>query len=126
VHLDLKHLISISMDGPNVNLKFLNNLQQEHGELHRGRQLISAGSCGLHTVHNSFKTGFSTWNIEKLLRAMHFFFTMSLQEGKIIQNCMAHLFFHSYSVDTDGSKICLLQRESLKYGKAERICGSSL
>ncbi|XP_059415170.1 uncharacterized protein LOC132149789 [Carassius carassius] len=58
VHLlDLKHLISISMDGPNVNFKFLNNLQQEHGELHGGRQLILVGSCGLHTVHNSFKTG---------------------------------------------------------------------
>ncbi|CAM4573936.1 unnamed protein product [Leuciscus chuanchicus] len=75
VHLlDLKHLISISMDGPNVNFKFLNNLQQEHGELHGGRQLISVGSCGLHTVHNSFKTGFSAWNIEKLLRAMHYVF----------------------------------------------------
>lgn len=72
--LDLKHLISISMDGPNVNFKFLNNLQQEHGELHGGRQLISVGSCGLHTVHNSFKTGFSVWNIEKLLRAMHYVF----------------------------------------------------
>ncbi|XDV11176.1 hypothetical protein PO909_000186 [Leuciscus waleckii] len=62
------------MDGPNVNFKFLNNLQQEHGELHGGRQLISVGSCGLHTVHNSFKTGFSAWNIEKLLRAMHYVF----------------------------------------------------
>lgn len=75
VHLlDLRHLISIIMDGPNVNFKFLNNLQQEHGELYGGRRLISVGSCGLHTVHNSFKTGFSTWNIEKLLRAMHFVF----------------------------------------------------
>jgi len=85
VHLlDLKHLLSISMDGPNVNFKFLNNLQQEHGELHGGRQLISVGSGGrqlisvgsggLHTVHNSFKTGFSIWNIEKILRAMPFVF----------------------------------------------------
>ncbi|XP_070400940.1 uncharacterized protein [Nothobranchius furzeri] len=72
--LDTKNLLSISMDGPNVNLKFLNDFQQEHAELHGGRQLIHVGSCGLHTPHNSFKTGFSTWNIEKLLRAMHFLF----------------------------------------------------
>nr|XP_054593289.1 uncharacterized protein LOC129160142 [Nothobranchius furzeri] len=70
----MKNLLSISMDGPNVNLKFLNDFQQEHAELHGGRQLINVGSCGLHTLHNSFKTGFSTWNIEKLLRAMHFLF----------------------------------------------------
>lgn len=72
--LDLKNLLSISMDGPNVNLRFLNNFQQTHAELHGGRQLIFVGSCGLHTLHNSLKTGFSTWNLEKQLRAMHFVF----------------------------------------------------
>ncbi|XP_035998777.1 uncharacterized protein LOC118564524 [Fundulus heteroclitus] len=72
--LDMKNLLSIGMDGPNVNLKFLNDFQQEHAEVHGGRQLINVGSCGLHTLHNSLKTGFSIWNIEKLLRAMHFVF----------------------------------------------------
>lgn len=56
------------------NTLFLNDFPQEHAELHGGRQLISVGSCGLHTSHNSLKAGFSTWNVDKLLRTIHFVF----------------------------------------------------
>ncbi|XP_076849305.1 uncharacterized protein LOC143497296 [Brachyhypopomus gauderio] len=42
------------MDGPNVNWKFLELLQQDHAE-EFGSQLIVVGSCGLHALHNSFK-----------------------------------------------------------------------
>ncbi|XP_060788897.1 uncharacterized protein LOC132893778 isoform X2 [Neoarius graeffei] len=66
--LDHSRLISVSMDGPNVNWKLLDLLQQDHA------QLVSVGSCGLHTLHNSFKAGFSMWNVDKILKAMHTLF----------------------------------------------------
>jgi hypothetical protein len=72
--LDLRHLVSISMDGPNVNWKFFSMLQQEHSDTFGGAQLIVVGSCGLHTLHNSFKSGFSVWQLEKVLRALHTLF----------------------------------------------------
>jgi len=46
------------MDGPNVNKKFVKELgaelQKEMGPSDQ-RELLSLGSCGLHTVHNSYK-----------------------------------------------------------------------
>lgn len=64
--------MSISMDGPNVNFKFFEMLQEEHGELYGGMAVV--GTCGLHTVHNALKSGFSSWQIEKILRALHTLF----------------------------------------------------
>ncbi|XP_047678989.1 uncharacterized protein LOC113639434 isoform X2 [Tachysurus fulvidraco] len=37
-------------------------------------ELICVGSCGLHTLHNAFKCGFSAWQLDKLLKAMHTLF----------------------------------------------------
>ncbi|XP_067268442.1 uncharacterized protein [Chanodichthys erythropterus] len=74
LQLDLQKLLSVSMDGPNVNCKFLELLQQEHHEQFGGTQLIVVGSCGLHTLHNACKHGFSVWKLEKVLRAMHVLF----------------------------------------------------
>ncbi|XP_041865027.1 uncharacterized protein LOC121654791 [Melanotaenia boesemani] len=71
VQLNLRHLLSVSMDGPNVNFKMLELLQNE---FHGDAQLISVGSCGLHTLHNAMKAGFTTWHVDKLLRAMHYIF----------------------------------------------------
>ncbi|KAK1896686.1 Zinc finger protein 862 [Dissostichus eleginoides] len=72
--LELRSLVSISMDGPNVNWKFCELLQREHAELYGGAQLVVVGSCGLHTMHNAFKCGFTMWQLDKLLRAMHTLF----------------------------------------------------
>jgi len=66
--------VSISMDGPNVNWKFFELLQREHAEQYGGAQLVVVGSCGLHTMHNAFKCGFTMWQLDKLLRAMHTLF----------------------------------------------------
>ncbi|XP_072564979.1 uncharacterized protein [Paramormyrops kingsleyae] len=74
LQLDLKNLLSVSMDGPNVNWRFLDLLQQEHHEQFGGTQLIVVGSCGLHTLHNACKRGFSIWHMEKVLRALHILF----------------------------------------------------
>ncbi len=38
--LDLRRLVSISMDGPNVNFKCFELFQQEHAERYGGSQLI--------------------------------------------------------------------------------------
>ena len=68
------------MDGPNVNWKF-HDLLQEHiceaGE--EASALISVGSCGLHVVHNAFKTGAqaSEWNVEEVLSSLYWLFVDS-------------------------------------------------
>ena len=72
--LTLRSLVSISMDGPNVNFKFFELSQQEYAKLSGGSQLVSVGSCALHTLHNAFKSEFTTWQLDKLLRAMHTLF----------------------------------------------------
>lgn len=49
-------------------------LQQQYSEQFGGAQIQIVGSCGLHIIHNSIKTGFGVWQIEKLLKALHFLF----------------------------------------------------
>lgn len=46
-------------------------LQAYQEDSHTPAQLVSVGSCGLHTLHNAFKAGFLIWNLDKLLKAMH-------------------------------------------------------
>ncbi len=43
--LNVRQLVSVSMDGPDVNLKLGDLLQKEHAELY-GAQLVKVGSCG--------------------------------------------------------------------------------
>ncbi|XP_049923983.1 uncharacterized protein LOC126404646 [Epinephelus moara] len=57
--LNMRQLLSVGMDGPNVNFKLMDLLQKEHAELHGGAQVINVGSCGLHTLHNAMKAGFT-------------------------------------------------------------------
>lgn len=72
--LNLRNMLSLSMDGPSVNWKFVSLLQNEHGEQFAGMQIQFAGSCGLHTLHNLFKGGFEMWIVEKVLKALHYLF----------------------------------------------------
>ncbi|XP_078025774.1 uncharacterized protein LOC144463869 [Epinephelus lanceolatus] len=71
--LNMRQLVSISMDGLNVNLKLRDLLQKDHAELY-GAQLVKVGSCGLHTLHNAVKAGFTMWQLDKLLRALNYLF----------------------------------------------------
>ena len=64
-------MIQVSMDGPSVNLKFLQslcNLRESEGL----PGLIDIGVCQLHIMHGAFQTGAdkSTWNIHKILEAV--------------------------------------------------------
>ena len=72
--LNMRNKLSISMDGPNVNWKLIEMIQKEHAEQFGGSQIVMVGSCGLHTLYNAFKSGFTMWDMEKLLWALHYMF----------------------------------------------------
>lgn len=61
------------MDGPNVNFKFLKELQHDLIKDFGNKRMLDLGSCGLHTLHCAFKTGIkiTKWEIVKFLRAMY-------------------------------------------------------
>ena len=69
--LDAKRHIQISSDGPNVNLKFFQLINEERctAEL---PSLLNIGTCGLHTIHGSLKAGVKStdWNTGKILKSM--------------------------------------------------------
>ena len=64
--LNLNKLLQISMDGPSVNHKFLEEVSKER-KRDGQHQFINTGSCGLHTIHGAFKTGAENakWNIKQ-------------------------------------------------------------
>ncbi|KAL7393201.1 hypothetical protein ABVT39_007828 [Epinephelus coioides] len=72
--LDLRGLVSLSMDGPSVNWKLFDLFQKEQAKQYGGVQLVCVRSCGLHMLHNAFKCRFTAWQLDKLLRAMHTLF----------------------------------------------------
>ena len=53
---DHSKLYQISMDGPSVNLKFYQEIVPDRQE-NMVHSLVDIGSCSLHIVHGSFKTG---------------------------------------------------------------------
>jgi hypothetical protein len=76
--LDKTKLLQISMDGPNVNLKFLRSIQEDlNGE--EDCHLLDLGTCGLHVVHGSFQTGHKStkWDLNNIFRAMYQLFKNS-------------------------------------------------
>jgi len=62
-NLDQSHLFQVSMDGPNVNLKFFREFSTEFRE-------NNIGSCSLHILHGSFTRGAekTEWNLKKLMK----------------------------------------------------------
>ena len=56
------------MDGPSVNLKFLQKVQDNRVE-NEQPAMIDIGSCGLHTVHGAFKCGAQSmgWKLKEIL-----------------------------------------------------------
>ena len=68
-------LVQISMDGPNVNWKFYGLLDEKIRDAH-SVSLLNVGSCGLHTVHNSFKAGAEAtgWKVGSILSGIYYLF----------------------------------------------------
>ena len=56
------------MDGPSVNLKFLQKVQDDRVE-NEQPALIDIGNCGLHAVHGAFKCGAQSlgWKLKDIL-----------------------------------------------------------
>ena len=63
----VKKKLQVFSDRPSVDLSFLKNLD-EHRRDAELNPLIDIGTCGLHTLHNSFKHGGkeSNWSIKKI------------------------------------------------------------
>ena len=68
--LDLSKMIQLSMDRPNINLKFAQTLLKDRTE-NRLSDLIDVGSCPLHLINGAFQTGSmtSSWKLKKILKA---------------------------------------------------------
>ena len=64
--LDLKKLLQVSVDGPNVSWAFFSELRNYETENDMSK-LLSTGSCNLHAIHGAFKTGEQStyWKLKK-------------------------------------------------------------
>lgn len=63
------------MDGPNVNWKTFELLNARiDGEVRH--QLLNSGSCGLHTIHNAFRSGWPelSWDIQHAFSSLYWLF----------------------------------------------------
>ena len=71
--LDLKSLIQVSMDGPNVNWKMLDLIVEDRNSNETYPNLLDVGSCSLHVVHGAFRTGMKQtgWGIDLLLKSLY-------------------------------------------------------
>ena len=75
-------LVQVGMDGPNVNWSFYDKLNDERNELTLP-ELFYTGSCGLHILPGSFKTGANAteWKLAKILKDLY---KIHQQGGQII------------------------------------------
>ena len=66
----LSKIVQVSMGGPNVNLKFLDQLIDQL-EIQSEKSMLDMGSCGLHVVHVAFQNGHKNakWNGNTALRS---------------------------------------------------------
>ena len=74
--INLLCLVSVSMDGPHVNHKALRLLQAHLKVTPESPILIEFGSCSLHVVHGSLKTGETAagWNSSEYLKKSYYLF----------------------------------------------------
>lgn len=60
----------------------MKKLQSElHTQFH-GYQALNIGSCGLHPLHNAFKSCFASWEIEEVVHALHYLFHKAPTRGE--------------------------------------------
>ena len=78
IGLDIKFMLHLGMDGPNVNLKFQTLLLQSN-LAEAKTTFLNIGTCPLHIVHNAFRKGVSSLvcNVDQFAIDIHFFFKLS-------------------------------------------------
>lgn len=66
-------ILQVSMDGPNVNIKFLRSLKEELKELDDSHNILDIGSCGLHVMNGAYKAGHAAtgWDVIAFLRSSY-------------------------------------------------------
>ena len=71
--LEQPKLYQVSMDSPNVNLKFYDEFTAKLNEI-VNHSLVNIGTCSLHIVHSSFKNGETStqWGLKKVLKAAYY------------------------------------------------------
>ena len=76
--LDMTEVLQLSMGGPKVNLKFLEEIQKGR-RLEQMQEVIDIGTCNLHTVHGALETGVekSGWDLKKLLKGAFLIFHLT-------------------------------------------------
>lgn len=77
-NLNLKNMLQVSMDGPNVNLKFLRELKAflKNASDPDDPELFDMGTCSLHVVHGGYKTAHNAckWEVNIFLRSLYYLF----------------------------------------------------
>jgi len=75
---DEKKMLQVSMDGPNVNLKFLKDLKAflKNDKDQNDVELFDIGTCSLHVVHGAYKTAHNAcgWKFHVFLRSLYYLF----------------------------------------------------
>jgi hypothetical protein len=73
--IGLQKLLSVSMDGPNVNLSFYSQLSDLRS-IEQCPQLLITGTCPLHIVHGALLNGHrsSNWDLVAILQAAYYLF----------------------------------------------------
>ena len=85
--MGFRHLIQISMDGPNINWATFDRLQKKL-QLEYSSKLLNVGACGIHIVHNAFKAAISKtgWDLLHNLSAYtHYGMRPRLEEKTLNQ-----------------------------------------
>ena len=69
----LPKIIQVSMDGPAVNWKFLDEVGSDPSVCPEEGDMLQIGCCGLYVVHGAFQTGHKKagWKVNETLRGMH-------------------------------------------------------
>ena len=116
--LDKKKMVQVSIDGSNVIWKLYDSIEEERNQNDDYSSLIDIGSCSVHIVHVTFRSGLqkTKWGIHGILKAMHNVFDESPSKEKITKILLDLRFFHCLSVDTDGLKTRKLETEILVFG----------
>lgn len=72
-NLKMLPILQISMECPNVNLKFLRSLKEELAASDVHQNILDIGSCRLHIVSGAFKTGHDVtqWDIVVFLHSIY-------------------------------------------------------
>ena len=91
LHLSTSWLLNIGMDGPTVNMSFLNQLKSEMEESHQS--FIDIGTCPLHITNNNFKVILnvlkSILGLVQVITDLQFFFKRSAarqKDYKVVEN----------------------------------------